>query len=107
MSDSRKALAHFVAWRLNGTTAQARVEQARRIVKEYEASRDEFQGLVRMEIGRNGADIDDAWDVVLYMVFASREDFEAYRRHPEHLRLKALIGPMRAARAQVDFESAA
>ena len=76
-------------------------------MQESEASRDEFQGLVRMEIGSHVADIDDAWDVVLYMVLASREDFDAHRRHPQPVRLKALIGPMRAARAQVDFESEA
>lgn len=105
MSVVRRPMAHFVAWRLNGTTAEARAEQARSIVREYEASREEFQGLLRMEIGSNEADADDAWDVALYMVFASREDLDAYRIHQEHIRLKALIGPMRAARAQVDFES--
>lgn len=105
MSAPTKAVAHFVTWRLNGSSAQDRVEQARRIVQQYQAARDEFRGLLRMEIGANMMDAADAWDVALYMVFASRDDLDAYLSHPEHARLKDLIGPMRAARAQVDFEA--
>lgn len=37
MSLARRSLTHFVAWRLNGSTVQARMEQARSIVREYEA----------------------------------------------------------------------
>lgn len=72
-----RALTHFVAWRLNGSTVQVRMERARSIVREYEASRQEFQGLLRMEIGSKEVDVEDAWDVALYMVLASQVHFES------------------------------
>ena len=46
----------------------------------------------------------DAWDLALSMVFASRADLEAYNAHPAHRQIKTLMGPMRLARCQVDFE---
>lgn len=98
------AIAHIVTWRLNGATEQERSDQARHIVEAFRASRPQVPGLQRMDIGPNVIGASDAWDLGLYMVFASRADLEAYQTLPVHLAIKALVGPMRAARAQVDFE---
>lgn len=98
------AIAHIVTWRLNGTTAHIRAEQAQGIVQAFRATSSEIPGLLRMDIGANVVDASDAWDLALYMEFASRADLQAYQTHPSHLAIKALVGPMRSARAQVDFE---
>jgi Stress responsive A/B Barrel Domain len=98
------AIAHIVTWRLNGASAQERADQARRIVEAFKATQQQVPGLQRMDIGPNVIGAADAWDLGLYMVFASRADLEAYQALPAHLAIKALMGPMRSARAQVDFE---
>jgi hypothetical protein len=105
MSDPGPPIVHIVSWRLNGTSAVERARQAERIVDAFRAGRADIPGLLRLEVGRNLIDAPDAWDVALCMVFASRADLDAYQRHPAHLAIKALVGPMRSARAQVDFES--
>jgi hypothetical protein len=38
------------------------------------------------------------------MVFGSRASLDAYQTHPAHLALKAIVGPFRSERGQLDFE---
>ena len=104
MTSTDRPLAHIVTWRMNGATPQERAAQADRTVQAFEAARHDVPGLLRMEVGRNIVASPDAWDVALYMVFATRTDLEAYQSHPAHLQIKALVAPMRAARGQADFE---
>ena len=104
MTTPQHALAHIVTWRMNGATPEERAAQADRTVQAFEAARHDVPGLLRMEVGRNIVASADAWDVALYMVFATLADLQAYQFHPAHLRIKALVAPMRAARGQADFE---
>lgn len=97
-------IVHIVAWRLNGASAAERREQARTVIDAVEATRDRIPGLVSLEAGANIVESPDAWDVGAVMVFGSRADLEAYQTHPDHLALKAVIGPLRSARGQLDFE---
>ncbi|MEI6252578.1 MAG: Dabb family protein [Mycobacteriaceae bacterium] len=62
-----------------------------------------------VESYRCGADISrtpDSYDYAVLGVFAGRDDFLAYRDHPEHQRiLKELIGPNLAKRIVVQLQS--
>lgn len=73
------------------------------MVQAFEALRTQIPGLLRMEVGANVIEAPDAWDVALYMVFASRDALDAYQTHPGHLKIKTLVGPMRSDRVQADF----
>ena len=97
-------IVHIVTWRLNGASEAERREQARTVIGAVEATRDRIPGLVSLEAGVNVVESPDAWDVGAVMVFGSRADLEAYQTHPDHLALKATIGPLRSARSQLDFE---
>lgn len=97
------ALVHLVIWRLNGATPDERAQQAKIIVDAFRALSSQISGLLRMEVGSNIVEATDAWDVALYMVFASRADLDAYQTHPGHLQIKALVGPLRSERGQADF----
>lgn len=97
------AIVHIVAWRLNGTGESERRAQARAVVDAVEATRGRIPGLLSLETGINIVQAADAWDVGAVMVFASRADLDAYQTHPVHLELKAVIGPLRSARSQLDF----
>lgn len=98
------AMVHMVMWKLNGATTQARQAQAQALVQAFEATRGKVPGLLRMEVGANLIETADAYDLALCMVFESRQALEAYNAHPEHLKIKKMMGPMRLARSQVDFE---
>ena len=100
------AINHLVMWKLNGATPAERRAQAARMVQAFETARSQMPGLLRLEVGGNLIEATDAWDLALSTVFAARADLEAYNVHPAHLQIKALMGPMRLARCQVDFEIA-
>jgi hypothetical protein len=97
------ALLHVVAWRMAGATEAERAAQAAQVVQAFEAGRDRIPGLLRLEVGANAVAAPDAWDVAVCMLFATRADLDAYRDHPDHLAIKARVGPLRSARMQVDF----
>lgn len=98
------AVVHVVAWRLNGDSPAERLAQAGTIVAAVEATRGRIPGLLALDTGVNIVEADDAWDVGAVMTFASRADLDAYQAHPAHLALKAVVGPLRGARGQLDFE---
>lgn len=97
-------IAHIVMWTLNGATAQARQAQAQALVLAFEATRGKVPGLLRMDVGANLIEAADTCDLALCMVFESRQALETYNAHPEHLKIKQMMGPLRLARSQVDFE---
>lgn len=97
------SVVHVVAWRLNGKGDDERRAQARTVVAAVESARGRVPGLLSLVAGINIVDSPDAWDVGAVMVFASRADLDAYQTHPAHLALKAVIGPSRSARSQLDF----
>jgi hypothetical protein len=98
------AVVHMVMWRLDGATVQARRTQAQGLVAAFAALRGKMPGLLRLEVGTNLIDTADACDVALYTVFDSPQALDAYNAHPEHLKIKAMMAPWRAARCQADFE---
>ncbi len=102
--DSSVPIVHIVSWRLNGASPEDRARQSTQILAAFHATRAEIDGLLRFEAGQNVIDASDAWDLAVVMVFSSRAALDAYQSHPCHLAIKALVGPMRSARSQIDFE---
>lgn len=100
-------IVHIVSWRLHGSSPEERSGHARRIVAAFENARTQVDGLLRLEAGPNLIEAPDAWDLAVVMVFASRAALDAYQTHPSHLAIKALVGPLRSVRGQIDFELAA
>ncbi len=99
-----REIVHVVTWRLNGASEAERREQAQAVLGAVEATRGRIPGLLSLDAGINVVPAADAWDVGAVMVFRSRADLDAYQSHPDHLALKAMIGPLRSARSQLDFE---
>lgn len=94
---------HIVMWRLRGDTAIERLANAERLRSAFESLRGRVPGLLQLEVGIDHSRIDYACDVVLYSEFASQAALDGYAAHPEHLRVKAVLGDMRTARHQVDY----
>lgn len=65
-------------------------------------------GVREVRVGRavpsDRAVVDDSFDVGLYMIFASRDDLEAYQRHPAHVAaVRDTLAPLAARQQVYDF----
>ena len=93
---------HLASFRWKDQTTPADVEKVT-------AALTELTTTLGIEDYRCGADVSrtpDSYDYAVVGVFASRDDFLAYRDHPEHQRiLKELIGPNLANRIMVQLQS--
>jgi hypothetical protein len=98
---------HLVMWRLRERIRAAdAMENKPQILQAVEAMRSGIDGLKALEIGFNRGGASDSADLALYSEFDSWEALQAYESHPLHDALKQLIGPMRAERRVVDYETA-
>ena len=95
---------HIVMWKVRGDDAATRAANLALLQREFESLRGRVPGLLHLEIGVDESRVDYACDVVLYTEFDSREALAAYAEHPEHLRVRCVLGDMRIARHQVDYE---
>jgi hypothetical protein len=94
---------HIVMWRVGGETPHAR-QEARRLVKEsFEGLRGRIPGMLELEVGLDASAVDYACDAVLVTGFESQAALDGYATHPEHLRVRELLGDIRTARFQVDY----
>ena len=98
---------HIVMWDVRGDTQCERDEAAQLIKESFEALAGKIPGMRSVEVGRDVSGVDYACDVVLYMEFDTPALLAAYASHPEHLRVKRLLGDSRIARHQVDYVAAA
>jgi hypothetical protein len=94
---------HIVMWNVRGETPAQKMEAATLVKTAFESLTGKIPGLTRLEVGLDVSAVDYACDVVLYTEFESQESLDAYATHPEHLRVKQLVGDVRIARHQVDY----
>jgi quinol monooxygenase YgiN len=96
-------LKHIVMWKLKGDAA-AKQENLQKVKAALESCRDAVPGMLTYEIGIDIGTDSGPWDIALYSEFADRAALDAYQRHPKHLAIKPIIGPLRDNRAVVDYE---
>lgn|SRR5579864_626320 len=94
---------HIVMWNVRGETPEQKRATATLVKTAFESLSGKIPGLSRLEVGMDVSGVDYACDVVLYTEFESHESLEAYASHPEHLRVKQVLGDCRIARHQVDY----
>ena len=90
---------HMVFWKLKPGN---KLENARRIKEGLEGLVGVVPGLLEMHVGMNLND--GEYDLALCSRFASMLALHGYETHPEHLRVRAFVKQVVAARAAVDFE---
>lgn len=93
---------HIVSFKLNGT-AEQRLDAATRFRDALMALPAVIEPLQSMEVGINANPAED-WDVVLTAVLPTMADVEVYAKHPAHVAAASIVGPLKAARACVDYE---
>jgi heme-degrading monooxygenase HmoA len=94
---------HIVMWNVRGETSEQKKETAMLVKSAFESLSGKIPGLAKLEVGLDVSAVDYACDVVLYTEFESQESLDAYASHPEHLRVKQVVGDARIARHQVDY----
>jgi len=94
---------HIVMWDVRGNTPEQKKESAMLVKSAFESLSGKIPGLTKLEVGLDVSAVDYACDVVLYTEFETQELLDAYASHPEHLRVKEVVGDVRIARHQVDY----
>lgn len=97
-------ISHVVMWKLAGSDAAEKAAAADKILAALRSLEGKIPGLVKLEVGSNKPQTPTSWDLVLLTRHASWEDLEAYRVHPDHLKVAEIVGKNTVDRAVVDFE---
>ncbi|CAB3780094.1 Dabb family protein [Pararobbsia alpina] len=95
---------HIVMWNLKGETPEEKAQAVHLVKSAFEGLVGKIPGLLHVEIGVDMSEVDYACDVVLYSEFDSHEALAGYAVHAEHIRVKQLLGDVRVARHQVDYQ---
>ncbi|WP_020406962.1 Dabb family protein [Hahella ganghwensis] len=93
-----------VLWRLKAQTDEDKQRDALKIKQALETMRNKIPGMISITVGINTSDSADASDVVMQVDFSNQEALEAYESHPEHEKVKPVIGPLRDERRVVEYE---
>lgn len=96
-------LRHVVSWKLTATdpdTNRAHRDTIRTALESLPALIPEIRSFT---VGANVVDSDAAFDLVLIADYDDEAALDAYIVHPEHERVRGVIGPLVASRSVVDF----
>lgn len=91
---------HIVMFRLEG---EGKAEACRKFKEAIEALPAVLPQLKSVEVGLDTGDIESNWDIVLTAVCDNAADLAAYSAAPAHVACVAIIKPLMAARACVDY----
>ncbi len=95
---------HIVMWELKESAAgKSRIDNAHLIKSALEKLPILIPQIVIYEIGINISESSVSDDLVLNSSFNSKEDFEIYRDHSEHIKVVELIRELSAKTHVVDF----
>lgn len=92
---------HIVSFRLSGTKEERRCA-AETFKTALMALPSQIDVLENMEVGINENPAED-WDVVLTATVPTMADVAVYAQHPAHVAAAAIIAPLKADRACVDY----
>jgi hypothetical protein len=86
----------------NGATGE---ENAEKLVAMLQALPQQIPEIVELEAGLDFSGTPASYEVGLLTKFASKEDLETYRIHPQHQKVVVFVQQTTSERAVVDYES--
>jgi len=96
---------HVVMWKLKDSAeGAAKAENARTMKAGLEALKNVIPEIRLLEVGINGKEGPDSFDIVLCSEFLNWEDLDRYQNHPEHRKLAEFVSKIRSERRFVDYE---
>ncbi len=96
-------LKHVVLWKIKDPMQRAAHTAA--VKRALELLRGQIPGLRAIEVGIDIRVDDGADDLCLYAEFEDRAALDRYQKHPLHLDVKAILGPLVSGRRCVDWEA--
>ena len=96
-------LRHVVMMKMVAASAEERTERAVLLAAELEALPSKVDQILALSVGVNTLENPGNWDLVLTVDVADAAALEAYRTHPEHLKVLKLIQQIVADRCAVDY----
>ncbi len=97
---------HVVMWRLRGTSAEERREQADKVRGALEGLRGKIPGMSSLEVGIGAGGDEQLGDVVLISTHDDWAALKGYQVHPAHVDAARVIAAARIERRVLDFEVA-
>ena len=76
-----------------------------RFEQEVEGLKSAVPEIKTMELGKSFSELPVAYDVALYSEFDSKEDYEVFLKHPEHVKVGKFIRQIRTDVALVEYET--
>ncbi|ORU95027.1 MAG: stress responsive protein [Cycloclasticus sp. symbiont of Poecilosclerida sp. M] len=96
---------HIVFWTLHEhADGRSKQENAELIKTRLEALKPLISCIKAIEVGFDFSQAEFSAELALYSAFKTREDLELYQNHPEHIKVKELIGTLASDRQLVDYE---
>jgi Stress responsive A/B Barrel Domain len=96
---------HILMYRMkNEATGRTKAENIEICTRALHALKQQIPVVERVEVGRNFARVDNAYDLVVTVELAGRNDFHAFLGHPAHKAAGELISPLRDDWIVVDYE---
>ncbi len=97
---------HIVMWKLKESAmGKSREENALMIKSELEKLPPLIPQISSYEVGINVSNSERSFDIALYSSFKAKDDFEAYRSHPEHTKVVEKIRSVSSQTYVVDYPS--
>ena len=96
---------HIVMLRMKDVfSSEEKKEKALLLKQELDLLPSKIDEIVFYEVGLNVVDSPSAYDLVLISHFETFEDLDAYRVHPDHKKVVALIKELAKESAVVDYK---
>lgn len=91
-------------WRfLENANGNTKEENIKILDERLFAIKKKVAGCLKVEVGTNFTNDNDASDVVLYSEFDSKESLNEYQIHPDHIALKEWLSTVRSEKRAVDY----
>jgi hypothetical protein len=100
-----QVIKHIVVWKLKDFAEGADKTRNAQIVKaELESLIKKIPQIKQLEVGINIIPSDAAFDVSLHSAFENEKDLDLYQKHPEHVKVAAIIAKLRESRVVIDYK---
>jgi len=96
---------HIVMWKLKDHALnQGKEVNALEMKRQLENLQDKIKEVIKVEVGINHLMNEQAYDVVLYTEFNSKDDLASYQVNPDHQLVVKFIKEVTEKRIFVDYE---
>ncbi len=96
----------IVLWKLKDShEGMSKDELIAKFEQELEGLRSAIPEIKTMELGKSFSELPVAYDIALSFEFDSKEDFEVYLNHPEHVKVGKFIRQIRTDVALVEYKT--